>query len=147
MAYISNQWLKGGKEWFPIYTKLELDNYKFADSDYEFTLRKELGVYKCLNKDCLNNDEKVLELNATDQIGSIGGFSCSYCYGNLTCTETKSSPEHQIVYIDKKEGYEIVNLIAESFNDEKRSKLLSKLIVKLSDKSKLDIIREILDNR
>ena len=146
MAYISNQWLKGGKEWFPVYTKLELDNSDYAD--YEFTLRKEVGVYKCLNKDCLNNEEKVYELNDTDQNSSTNwrGY-CSYCYGDLTCAETKSSPEHQIVYIDKKEGDEIVNLIAESFNDEKSSKLISKLIVKLSDKSKLDIIREILDNR
>ena len=44
MAYISNQWLKGGKEWFPVYTKLELDNSDYAD--YEFTLRKEVGTYK-----------------------------------------------------------------------------------------------------
>ena len=144
MAYITNQWLKGGKEWFPVYTKLELDNSSFAD--YEFTLRKEEGVYKCLNKDCLNNDEKEYELNDTDQISSTNGY-CSYCFGDLNCIEKKSSTEHQIVYIDKKEGDEIVNLIAESFNDEKSSKLLSKLIVKLSDKSKLDIIREILDNR
>jgi len=143
MAYISNQWLKGGKEWFPVYTKLELDNSDFAD--YEFTLRKEVGVYKCINKDCLNNEEKVYELNNTDQ-NYWRGY-CSYCHGDLTCVETKSSPEHQIVYIDKEEGEDIVNLITGSFNDEKSSKLLSKLIVKLSDKSKLDIIREILDNR
>jgi len=146
MAYISNQWLKGGKEWFPVYTKLELDNSDFAD--YELTLRKEVGIYKCMNIDCLNNEEKEFELTDNDiDLNNSQKGVCLYCSGELSFIEKKPYTEHQTIFIDKEEGEEIVNLITGSFNDEKSSKLLSKLIVKLSDKSKLDIIREILDNR
>ena len=155
MASISNQWLKGGKEWWPVNAKLELNKNEYGAC--ELTLRKEIGIFKCLNKDCLNNEETEKELNSdfTDCLEdpdcnldwSYSWGSCHYCNGSLDFVERKTNAEFQTVMIDTEESEEIANLIAESFNDEKSSKLLSKLIVKLSDKSKLGIIREILDNR
>ena len=143
MASISNQWLKGGKDWFPVHTKLELYNSDFAD--YELTFRKEIGVYKCLNNDCLNNNEKEYELNGYDINSNYPPRgSCSYCYGSLEFVEKKLSAEHHTIFLDRKEGNKIVNLITQSFNEVNSTKYLTNLIDKLSDKSKLKIIKKYL---
>ena len=36
MAYISNQWLKGGREWFPVNAKLELNNTDWSNNHLNF---------------------------------------------------------------------------------------------------------------
>jgi len=146
MAYISNQWLKGGREWVPVITKLELNNTDWSKQSFEFTLKKEIGIFKCQNKDCLNEDETEFQITAEDsELNYPSRGFCHYCFGELDFVK-RAYHEHQTLIFSSDEGEMITDFLTSSFDNNKVSILLSNLVDKLSDSSKLKILKKILDN-
>jgi len=146
MAYVSNQWLKGGRDWVPVNTKLELNNTEWSNQSFEFTLKREIGIFKCQNRDCLNEDETEFEI--TDEDSELNypsrGF-CKFCFGDLDFVK-RTYPEHQTLILSSDEGEMVANFLTSSLDIKNTSKLLSNLVDKLSDSGKLKILKKLLDN-